>query len=382
MATNPDVLVIGGGIVGASTAYHLALAGAHTLLIDRHDAGRATDAGAGILAPEISTESGAWFDFAVHAVDYYPTLLAQLAQDEAGDTGYARCGLVRVAVDEDELAAYEQSEALILARQRQRNFPAQADLHPITPEAARELFPALGSVRRALYDRHGARVDGRLLNAALHRAADRRQIQKVADSVDRLVIEQGRLKGVEVGGALIEANAVVIAGGAWSAAFGQQLGLQIPIEPQRGQIIHLDLPETATGEWPVVNAFHGHYIVSWPGSGDAGRVVVGATRETGSGFVVRQSAAGIHEVLGEALRVAPGLANAQVAEVRIGLRPRTPDNLPVLCNAPTAAGVVIAAGHGATGLQLGPFSGKIAAELALGQAPSVDIRALHVDRFA
>ena len=84
---------------------------------------------------------------------------------------------------------------------------------------------------------------------------------------------------------------------------------------------------------------------------------------------------------GEALRVAPGLANAQLAEVRIGLRPRTPDNLPVLCNAPTAAGVVIAAGHGATGLQLGPFSGKIAAELALGQPASVDISALHVDRF-
>ncbi len=246
MATNPDVLVIGGGIVGASTAYHLALAGAHTLLIDRHDAGRATDAGAGILAPEISTESGAWFDFAVHAVDYYPTLLAQLAQDEAGDTGYARCGLVRVAVDEDELAAYEQSEALILARQRQRNFPAEADLHPIAPEAARELFPALGSVRRALYDRHGARVDGRLLNAALHRATERRQIQKVAGSVDRLVIEQGRLKGVEVGGALIEAKAAVIAGGAWSAAFGQQLGLQIPIEPEPPRVIgQWSMPFTA-----------------------------------------------------------------------------------------------------------------------------------------
>jgi D-amino-acid dehydrogenase len=382
MATNPEIIVIGGGVVGASTAYHLALAGASTLLIDRHDTGRATDAGAGILAPEISTESGAWFDFAVHAVDYYPTLLQQLAQDEAGDTGYARCGLLRVAVDEDELAAYEQSEALILARQRQRNFPSEEDLRPISPEEARQLYPALGPVRRALYDRLGARVDGRLLCAAILRAAVRRQIQQLQGSVERLVIEQGRVKGVEVGGDLIEAKAVVIAGGAWSAAFAQQLGVQIPIEPQRGQIIHLDLAGTATGEWPIVNAFHGHYIVSWPGSNDAGRVVVGATRETGSGFVVRHSAAGIHEVLGEALRVAPGLAPAEVAEVRIGLRPRTPDNLPVLCYAPTAAGVVIAAGHGATGLQLGPFSGKIAAELALGQPASVDIRALHVNRFA
>ena len=77
-----DVIVVGGGIVGMSTAYHLVCAGANTLLIDREDRGRATDAGAGILSPETnSRDPDAWFDFAVAAVGYYPTLMQRLQED-------------------------------------------------------------------------------------------------------------------------------------------------------------------------------------------------------------------------------------------------------------------------------------------------------------
>lgn len=381
MLSNPDVIVIGGGIVGMSTAYHLARAGAQTLLIDRHDPGRATDAGAGILAPEISRESDAWFDFAVAAVDYYPTLIAQLEQEGAGDTGYARCGLLLVAATPDEITPFAEAQRLILARQQARGFPSVEDLHPIDPAAAQERFPPLAHVRTALYDACAARVDGRLINAALSRAALAHGVATLSASVDGLLIEGGQARGVLVDGEPICTRAVVIAGGAWSAAFGEQLGLTIPIEPQRGQIIHLDLPAVATGDWPVVNAFHGHYIVCWPGSGSAGRVVVGATRETGAGFAPHTTASGVIEVLSEALRVAPGLAGAAIADIRVGLRPRTADGLPVLCRAPTVAGIVIAAGHGPTGLQLGPLSGKIAAELALGEPPTVDIRTLDIGRF-
>ena len=83
-------------------------------------------------------------------------------------------------------------------------------------------------------------------------------------------------------------------------------------------------------------------------------MVVGATRESGSGFSAQTTAAGVHEVLGEALRVAPGLADATIGEIRVGLRPATPDQLPLLGPVPTVRNAYIAAGHGATGLQLGP----------------------------
>ena len=110
---------------------------------------------------------------------------------------------------------------------------------------------------------------------------------------------------------------MVIAGGAWSRRFSDQLGLDIPVAPQRGQIIHLDLGGADTSSWPIVSAFRDHYMVPWPDS----RVAAGATRETGSGFEPKATAAGIVEVLSEALRVAPGLAGASIRETRVGLRP-------------------------------------------------------------
>ena len=136
-----------------------------------------------------------------------------------------------------------------------------------------------------------------------------------------------------------------------------------------------------TVNWPVVNAFHGHYIVCWPAQNGVGRVVVGATRKLGLALPRTLPLAGIQEVLGEALRVAPGLAGAQLHEVRIGLRPLAADGLPILSAAPQVSGVIIATGHGPNGLQLGPFSGKIAAALALGQPAEVEIRMFDIAGF-
>src|SRR5690348_3627302 len=94
-----DVIVAGGGIAGLSTAYHLVTSGARTLLVDRDDAGKATAAGAGILAPETGThEAQAWFDLALPAVEYYQVLLDRLQADGAGETGYARASQLTVSV--------------------------------------------------------------------------------------------------------------------------------------------------------------------------------------------------------------------------------------------------------------------------------------------
>jgi D-amino-acid dehydrogenase len=111
-------------------------------------------------------------------------------------------------------------------------------------------------------------------------------------------------------------------------------------------------------------------------------VVVGATRETGAGFAPHTTAAGVREVLDEALRVAPGLAGAEVREIRIGLRPASPDSLPLVGAAPAAHNLYVAAGHGPTGLQLGPYSGKLVADLMLGRTIKTDISALDVTRFS
>jgi D-amino-acid dehydrogenase len=372
-----DVIVIGGGVVGATLAYVCAREGARTLLLDRADPGRATDAGAGIITSATGTPHEALFELGLRATDYYPSLLGQLEEDGGGDTSYARCGALRVAITPDELEPLGAFAALVEARRARAGRPSAADVREIGPDEAQKLFPALGRPLRVLHDRTAARVDGRLLNQALLRGAARHSLETARASVDRLTIESGRLVGVVAAGAEHRAEHVVIAGGAWSASFADSLGAPLAVVPQRGQIVHLDVAGQPTDDWPVALGFHDHYLVAWP---DA-RVVAGASRETGSGFDVRTTAAGVHEVLGEALRVAPGLAGAGLREIRVGLRPMSRDGLPILGRVPGVAGAYVATGHGPSGLTLGPYSARVVADLILGRPSDLDLAPLGLGRF-
>ena len=94
-------MVVGGGLLGTATAYHLVSAGARTLLVDRADPGRATDAGAGIISPETnSRDPEVWFELAVACGEYYPGFIDRLQGEQGADTGYARCGQLVVAVSD------------------------------------------------------------------------------------------------------------------------------------------------------------------------------------------------------------------------------------------------------------------------------------------
>src|SRR5262249_15027968 len=149
----------------------------------------------------------------------YPALIEQLGRDGAGDTGYCVCGELILAVDEDELAAYETKKRVIFERQRTRGLPRPDDLREISPDEACAMFPPLKRPLKALYFRGGARVDGRLMAGAMLKAAQNRGLENQAERVECLVIENGRVTGVQVNGETVSAKNVIIAGGAWSAAF-------------------------------------------------------------------------------------------------------------------------------------------------------------------
>lgn len=373
-----DAVVVGGGIVGSSTAYHLARAGSRTLLADREDEGRATDAGAGIVSPLTSSRSHdpGWLEFATGAADYYPELVGRLEEEGAGPTGFDRPGLLAVAVGEDEVDDYEGTVDRI--RSRRDRLGGDVGIEEIDPGDAADWFPPLGDVLRAFLYPDAGRVRGRLFTDAL-RAAGRSHGLEIRNADVTDIRIDGRVTGVRTAdGRTIPAENVVVAGGAWSPSFADRLGVSLPIEPQRGQITHLELPEgraTETAEWPIVKGFRGHYMVPWPD----GRVAAGATRETGSGFVPRTTAAGVREVLDEALRVAPGLADAAVGEIRVGLRPASLDGRPVLGPVPDTPGAFLATGHGPTGLTFGPYSGKLVADRVRGEGGG--LKAFSVDRF-
>jgi D-amino-acid dehydrogenase len=365
-----DAIIIGGGIVGAAAGYELARSGAKALLIDRHDTGRATDAGAGILSfVTLATgDEGPLYDFALRCGDYYDSLIEALLKLKDGDLGYAKTGELIIATGHDEIPHWEHKWQSLQAQSQRTGQPAAGSLRELSLDEARQLFPPLADVKRAFFNADAGRVDGRLICAAMRRAGEAQGLEIKQANVESLVISAGAVQGVVVDGATTAAEKVIIAGGAWTPAFGDALGLRLPIVPMRGQILHLSLPGIETSAWPIVHGFRGHYIVPW----DDSRVAVGATFEQ-DGFAPHTTAAGVHEVLNEALYAAPGLAGAEVKEIRVGLRPVSADGLPFVGPVDSVGGVFVAAAHGAIGLQMGPYSGKLAADWAAGRVVEADI---------
>jgi D-amino-acid dehydrogenase len=379
-AARGEVAVIGGGIAGAGAAYRLARAGARVTLIDRSDEGQATAAGAGIIAPGTSLgDNPLYFRLATPAVRYYPELVAQLAEDGETATGYETCGALFVATSDEETNLLPNVFRTYQERQA-RGVPNLGEVRRLTGREAQGFFPPLAEHPAALYVPEAARVDGRLMRDALRRAAAKRGVRIVAGNALPEAVG-GRVAGVRIAGEgepeRLAVDAVVLAAGAWSHQLGDRLGVPLPTAPQRGQILHLDVPDAETGAWPIVLGFHDQYLLTFRPR----RVVAGASRESGSGFDYRLTAGGTHYVLSQALRVAPGLASATVAEWRIGMRPATPDGLPILGPAPGLTNVFVATGFGASGLQLGPWSGAVAADLAMGGSAPVDLGPFGAGRY-
>jgi D-amino-acid dehydrogenase len=175
----------------------------------------------------------------------------------------------------------------------------------------------------------------------------------------------------------IASDAVAIAGGAWTPAVARQLAVAIPVGPVRGQIVHVRLEGTETDRWPIVSPLLSQYLVPWAG----GRVAVGATVEPDAGFDARPTAAGMRQLFGEMLRLAPGLGDATFVEIRAGLRPVSADDAPVLGRVPGWDNAFVCTGHGANGLLLGPFSAHLVAALVAGRAPAMDVSPFSVERF-
>ena len=360
------LIVVGSGIVGSACALAATNLGADVTVIDADHRGRATSAGAGIICPWASrVDDPDWFAFACAAARAYPALIDLLADLGETAVGYRRTGAM-VLADSGE----RQGEIGRLLLARRSGAAEMGDISALDPSQARALFPPLGPDFCAVHVSGGARVDGRLISAAMRRAAGRSGATVIAGQAS-LHVAGGRARGVVVDAELIEADAVVAATGSWTNEFLAPAGLCIGIAPQRGQIVHIGLGLVDTSHWPAILPDRtGHYILA----SDDSRVVVGATRETGSGFDYRITPGGMAEVLGNALRVAPGLAAGTYLETRIGFRPMGPDIRPLLGRVPQAEGLVIATGLGASGLTMGPYAGEVAARIALNAEVPVDLK--------
>lgn len=358
------IVVVGGGILGASTAWHLAREGAFVTVIDQAHEGRATAAGAGIICPWVSgVDDPAFYRLYCEGGRYYGELIPALAELGETDLGYGRVGALVVSDDAAEISAFHQ-----MLRQRQCETPEMGEVCTLSAREAKALFPPLRPDLAAVHVAGGGRVDGRRMAAGMLRAAQRHGAV-VRNGHAELVTNGNRITGARLRDDVVAADVVVVTAGAWAPELLRPLGVSLPIEPQRGQIVHLQVAGQDTRAWPVIFPPGSHYLLAF----DDSRVVVGATRETGAGFDYRVTAAGQAEVLAEALHVAPGLDVATIVETRVGFRPAGPGVRPMLGPLRGFDGLLIGNGLGAAGLTIGPFAGRLLADAALAREPVLDL---------
>ncbi|KYD16164.1 D-amino acid dehydrogenase small subunit [Anoxybacillus flavithermus] len=356
-------IVIGGGILGASTAYHLAKEGAAVTLIDRGDKGQATDAAAGIVCPWVSQRRNKlWYRLAKGGARFYPALIEELKSCGETETGYARVGAICLHIEEEKLQKIEER-----ALQRREDAPEMGEITRLSPKETKALFPPLAEEYSSIRVSGAARVNGRALRDSLIRAAQKLGATYIRGSA-KLIHHGAQVIGVEVEGRQYVGDAVIATAGAWSKELLLPLGIEFLVTPQRAQIVHLERPERDTDNWPVIMPPNNQYLLAF----NDGRIVVGATHEDGVGFDCRITAGGLHEVLDKALTVAPGLANCTHLETRVGFRPYTPGFLPVFGTLPGFKGIYVANGLGASGLTAGPYLGSELAKLVLGKPTELD----------
>jgi D-amino-acid dehydrogenase len=356
--------VVGAGIFGASTAYHLVREGAEVVVVDAAHEGKATMAGAGIVSPWATRNRDPDFvRLYLLGGQYYGHLVPELMEAGETDVGYRRTGTLVLTQDAAERDA---TEALI--RDRAAVAPNTGEISRLSGRDLQGLFPPLRDDLEAIHISGGARVEARTLAAAMLRVVEARGGRMVQGEAD-LAIENGRAICRGPDGRAIEADGVVVTAGAWATRILDPVGASVPVEPQKGQIIHMRLPGVDTRAWPVILPTNGYYMLAF----DDSRVVVGATRETGSGFDCRVTAGGVSEVLNVGLSLAPGLHGATLIETRVGLRPAGPGPAPILSRAAKADNLIIGNGLGAGGLTMGPICGKLLAGIALRQSAEIDL---------
>jgi glycine oxidase len=356
-----DVVIVGGGIVGCAAAYHLAArGGVRVALLERGGevGGESTRAAAGILNPfYAASEPSPFFDFCVEAHALYHTLVPELRDLTGIDPRFLEWGVLGLLLDaDDEKAAAEKMR--------------------LTPEEALRREPAVTrEIRGALYFPQDFHIDSGLLVEALAEAARRRGTDvRLGAAVTGLLREGERVTGVETETGRIAAGSVVLAAGAWCAPLGRLIGREIKVEPARGQIVVMGARETFTRT--VVYAKE-QYVVPRPD----GEVIVGSTLEF-EGFDKRATAEGIRWVLDRAIEMVPGLRDLTFKSVLSGLRPYSPDTLPILGSFEDVPGLIIATGHSRKGILLGPFSGKVVADLILDGKTAVPLEPYSPQRFA
>jgi glycine oxidase len=356
-----DVIVVGGGVIGLAIARELA-GRKFVLLLDRGSTGRGTSrAAAGMLSPlSEADDQGPFFQLSRASHQLYDCFVGDLASESDVDVSYSKDGLLCLASSEESAAALQHRY------EWQKN--ADFELEVLSAEAVCRLEPLLTlPIRLGVFIPGERSVSPRRLLEALRESCIRRGVE-IRTNVE---VERLSPNRVHAGPITLEAAHVVVASGVWSP---QLMGLQppIPIHPRKGQILSLSMP---AGAFRRMVRWGSSYFVPRP----TGELVVGATNED-AGFDLSTTPAGLGRLLMDAQQLSSHVGTYPILETWTGLRPATPDGLPIL--GPSALkGVVYATGHYRNGVLLAPITAKIVADLVEGRKPAMSIEPYRPSRF-
>jgi glycine oxidase len=353
-----DAAIAGGGVIGGAIALELTRAGLRVAVFDRQQAGQeASWASAGIISP--APESPATIvtvPLAKASVSLYPEFVAQVEEISGRNVGFRAKGTLEALFSHDTRAEL----STIIALHHGLGLKAE----PLRAEDARELEPALSEeVEAAVLRPEEASVDNRALTAAILEAAQRSGAEIFSGNGARGIWRQGnRCAGLVLQNEKVEAKWTIIAAGCFSATI-EGIAPYAPVRPAKGQMVAL-----RADDLKIDRVLWSEKIYLVPR--DDGRILAGATVEH-TGFDKRVTAGGIEKILSAAIELAPGLANARIEETWAGLRPDSPDHLPILGPA-DLDGLLLATGHFRSGILLTPITARLVREWITEQRVSVD----------
>jgi glycine oxidase len=366
------IIIVGGGVIGLSIAEQLLRRGITPIVLDRGVfAKEASWAGAGFLdLRSVARVGGALFELCKKSYDLFPEWTAQLKKDSGVDPEYQNCGSYDAAFTESEESAIHQMETNL------KTFGLAGRW--LTPEKALALEPQLSPQVRSVFSfEHTSQVNPPPLSRALLKVlqnakADLREFEQVDD----FLLRGKQFLGVRTNKGVIDADGVVIATGAWSAALAEKLNVKLVSKPYRGQVVmyrgqpkelkHIIFNTTPTGITYLVPRMDGH-------------VYAGSTIED-VGFDKSTTPEGLEKLKTGAVRLMPGLAQHLIEETWAGLRPGSIDGWPYLGPVTGLDGVWVATGHYTHGISLSAVTGQVMAQLVSGERPSVDLAPFAINR--
>jgi glycine oxidase len=363
-----DVLIAGGGVIGCAIALELARNDLRVGLFDAQEPGHeASWASAGILSPAPENPGMiSMVPIGKASLALYPDFIALVEELSGINTGYRANGTIEALFSQH---AREELNTIV-ALHHGLGLKAEA----ISAGEARELEPALSEeIEAAVLRPCEASVDNRLLVKALLEAAQRANVEIHSGSrVESIWREGSQCRGAIIRGEKVAAKHTVVAAGAFSAQISG-VGEYVRVRPAKGQMVSL---RSATAKIERVLWSERIYLVPR----NDGRILAGAPVEY-CGYDKAVTAGGLHSDFDAAIELAPALANAHIEETWAGLRPDTPDHLPIL-GPVDIEGLLIATGHFRSGILLTPITANLIGQFVMGKTPSVECAKFSPMRFA